>query len=101
MPSAKYMETNAGVPKNDGVAMNMEQPFPGRGGRHRLTDTYGMTGQKLQDYLKLSPCDALAHDIRGARSIYQNDNLYTPDVRQGLQDVIKMNKELYPDLYNK
>ncbi|WP_156876029.1 type VII secretion protein [Clostridium kluyveri] len=101
MPSAKYMEPNAGVPKNDGVAMNMEQPFPGQGGRHRLTDTYGMTGEKLQNYLNLSPRNALAHDIRDARSIYQNDNLYTPDIRQGLEDVIKMNKKLYPDLYKK
>lgn len=41
----------------------MEQPHPGTGGRHRQTENYGMTGQGLQDYINLSPRDALARDI--------------------------------------
>jgi hypothetical protein len=44
MPSVKYMKTNAGVHKNDGVSMNMEHPHPSTGGRHCQTATYGMTG---------------------------------------------------------
>lgn len=78
----------------------MEQPYPGVGGRHRLTDTYGMTGDSLE-YLKLSPRDALAHDIWDARRIYRNDGLYGPEIRQSLQDVIRLNKELYPSLFIK
>lgn len=101
MPSAKYMETNAGVHKNDGVSMNMEQPTPGSGGRYRQTETYGLTGQGLQDYLNLSPRDALARDIWDARRIYQKDGLYTPEIRGSLQEVIEMNKNLYPNLFKK
>ncbi|GGI46711.1 hypothetical protein GCM10008018_18460 [Paenibacillus marchantiophytorum] len=61
MPSAKYMESHAGVHKNDGVSMTQ-----GSGGRHRQTETYGLTGQGLQDYLNLSPRNALARDARDA-----------------------------------
>lgn len=101
MPSAKYMETTAGVHKNDGVSMNMEQPTPGSGGRHRLTETYGLIGQELQDYLNLSPRDALAHDIWDVRRIYQNDGLYTTEISGSLLEVISMNKHMYPNLFQK
>jgi hypothetical protein len=60
-----------------------------------------MTGQKLQEYLNLSPKDALAHDIWDARKTYKNDGLYTPQIRRSLQDVIQMNKDMYLDLFNK
>ncbi|WP_281350743.1 hypothetical protein [Metabacillus lacus] len=33
--------------------------------RDRQTETYGMTGKKLEDYLNLEPRDALARDIQG------------------------------------
>ncbi|WP_027409956.1 pre-toxin TG domain-containing protein [Anoxybacteroides tepidamans] len=101
MPSAKYIKTKAGIHKNDGVSMNMEHPHPGVGGRHRKTATYGMIGQRLQEYLNLSPRAALAHDIWDARRIYKNDGLYTREIRQSLKDVIRMNKDMYPDLFNK
>lgn len=101
MPSAKYTETNAGVTKNDGVSMNMEQPTPGIGGRHRQTNTYGLNGQPLQNYADLSPRDALASDIWDARTIYQNDGLYTPGIRESLQDVIQTNKNMYPSIFKK
>lgn len=40
IPSAKHMEQH-GVSRKDGIAINMEQPVPGTGGRHRETFTYG------------------------------------------------------------
>lgn len=81
--------------------MNMEQPHPGTGGRRRQTETYGMNGQPLQDYLSLSPREALAMDILDARRIYQNDGIYTPEIRQSLQEVIELNKKIYPEFFVK
>lgn len=101
MPSKKYMETNLGVHKNDGVSMNMEHPHPGKGGRHRQTETYGLTGEKLREYLSLEPRDVLARDIWDARRIYQNDGLCSPEIRRSLQEVIELNKKLYPQDFNK
>ncbi|KAF0822742.1 hypothetical protein KIS1582_3435 [Cytobacillus firmus] len=69
MPSAAKMK-QAEVKRNDGVSMNMEQPHPGVGGRHRETYTYGLNGIKLEEYLRLSYRDALAHDFILFRLIY-------------------------------
>jgi len=41
MPSAEYMKSK-GIAKNDDVTMNMEQPSPGTGERHRGTRSYGV-----------------------------------------------------------
>ena len=98
MPSTKYIKTKAEVHKNDEVSMNMEQPHPGKGGRHRQTETYGITGKKLEDYLSLQPSDALARDIIDARNIYMKEGLYTPEIRTGLLGVIKLNKK-YPNVF--
>jgi hypothetical protein len=100
MPSAEKIK-KAGIKRNDGVSMNMEQPHPGTGGRHRRTYTYGLSGEKLNDYLNLSYRDALAHDIWDARRIYMKGGLYTPEIRKSLRDVIQLNKELYPELFKK
>lgn len=96
MPSAEYMKSNFDVSKNNGVAMNMEQPSPGVGGRHRMTRSYG-SGSDLAE----SPRDALARDIIDARSIYQKDGLYTSEIRESLQKVIDMNKKLFPEIFKK
>ncbi|WP_225230816.1 hypothetical protein [Cytobacillus stercorigallinarum] len=58
----------AGVKRNDGVSMNMEQP-------HRETYTYGLSGNKLEEYLNLSYRDALTHDILDAKRIYIKDSV--------------------------
>ncbi|MEK4628230.1 pre-toxin TG domain-containing protein [Solibacillus sp. FSL R7-0682] len=100
MPSAAKMK-QAGVKRNDGVSMNMEQPHPGVGGRHRETYTYGLNGNKLEEYLNLSNRDALANDILDARRIYMKDGVYTPEIRKGLINTIRKNRELYPELFNK
>ncbi|SES45126.1 T7SS effector LXG polymorphic toxin [Psychrobacillus sp. OK032] len=101
MPSAKFLQTNAEVHKNDGVSMNMEHPHPGKGGRHRQTETYGMTGKRLEDYLNLQPRNALARDIMDARGIYIKEGLYTPEIRSGLMEVIRLNKSKYPDMFDR
>ncbi|MEF7556701.1 hypothetical protein [Bacillus thuringiensis] len=100
MPSAEKMK-QAGIKRNDGVSMNMEQPHPETGGRHRETYTYGLSGKKSKAYLNLSFRDALAHDILDARRIYIKDGLHTAEIREGLREVIKRNKELYPHLFDK
>ena len=73
------------------------------GGRHRQTKTYGrnMTKAEREAYYKLSPRDALAYDIKDIRKIYKGENLYTDEIRKGIQDVIKQNKSLYPTIFGK
>ncbi|WP_212927493.1 hypothetical protein [Oceanobacillus sp. J11TS1] len=75
--------------------MNMEQPHPGVDGRHRETYTYGLSGNKLQDYLNLSYCDALAYDILDARRIYIKQGVYPSEIRAGLLNAIRKNRELH------
>ena len=96
MPSDGYMKgRNApGYTRDEGVSMNMDQPQTG--GRHRQTSTYGRSPD-----LTLSPRDALARDIQDARRIYQRDNLYTPEIRRSLQEVIRQNKAKYGDFFDK
>jgi len=105
MPSDKFMKTNGGntYTRNDGISMNMEQPHPGRGGRHRDTATYNnnMTKAEKEAYLNSNPRDALAHDIRDARRIYREQGLYDDNIRGSLQEVIRQNKEQYPDIFGK
>lgn len=101
MPSAGYMKQK-GVANSDGLAMNMEMPSPGTGGRHRLTDTYGgnMTPEQRAYYYSLSPRDALAYDIKNVREIYQSQGLYS-QIRPQLQQYIKEYKNLMPELFEK
>ncbi len=95
IPSANRM-AREGVSKRDGIAINMEQPVPGLGGRHRATFTYG-----TQADINLSPRDALAAGIWDARAIYRADGLYTPKIRSGLQEVIEMNRTNHPAIFVK
>ena len=95
IPSAKLME-RYGVSKGDGIAMNMEMPSPGVGGRHRQTFTYGNSAD-----VDMLPRDALAAGIRDARNIYQQDGLYDAYIRQRLQEMIRQNKTTYPEIFQK
>jgi filamentous hemagglutinin len=74
----------------------MEQPFPGSGGRHRATFTYG-----TQADLNLTSRQALGQGIWDARRIYQQDGLYGPGIRSSLQDVIRQNRAANPGLFDK
>lgn len=95
IPSANRM-AREGVSKGDGNAINMEQPVPGVGGRHRATFTYG-----TQADINMSARDALAAGVWDARQIYRNDGLYTPQIRNGLQQLIRMNKTQHPTIFAK
>jgi hypothetical protein len=95
IPSAKHMG-QYGIAKGDGIAINMEMPSPGTGGRHRDTFTYG-TGADVE----MSSRDALAAGIRDVRSIYQRDGLYDAYIRQKLQEQVRQNKTAYPDIFKK
>lgn len=95
IPSANRM-AQSGVGKGDGIAINMEQPFPGEGGRHRATFTYGTKAD-----MGMSPRDALAAGVWDARRIYMQDGLYGPEIRSSLQDLIKQNKATFPNIFGK
>ncbi|WP_220272938.1 LysM peptidoglycan-binding domain-containing protein [Aquitalea aquatica] len=95
IPSANRMALS-GVSKGDGIAINMEQPVPGVGGRHRATFTYG-----TQADINMTPRDALAAGIWDARAIYRADGLYTPQIRSSLQELIWMNKANHPTIFVK
>lgn len=43
IPSGAYMKQIgiSGYTRNKGIAILMEQPYPGTGGRHRRTQSYG------------------------------------------------------------
>ncbi len=105
MPSDAFMKKNGGAnySRDNGISMNMEQPHPGTGGRHRRTATYdnSMTKAEQQAYWDLSPRSALARDIMDARRIYLEDGLYTPEIRQQILEAIKQNKLNYPDIFGK
>ena len=95
MPADSFMKHH-GVKRKDGVAMDVEQPTPGTGGRHRRTRTYGR-GADLDE----TPREALARDIKDARKVYREDDVYTPEIHDSLKEVIKQNKDSHPDLFNK
>jgi hypothetical protein len=95
IPSANHMAQHS-VSKGDGIAINMDQPFPGSGGRHRATFTYGN-----QADLNLTPRQALGQGVWDARRIYQQDGLYGPGIRSSLQDVIHKNRAANPGLFKK
>jgi hypothetical protein len=85
-----------GVSKGDGISINMEQPFPGTGGRHRQTFTYGS-----QADVNLSARDALGRGVRDTRRIYQEDGLYSPEIRKSLQELIRQNRAANKGLFDK
>ncbi|MBW8201968.1 RHS repeat-associated core domain-containing protein, partial [Flagellimonas abyssi] len=95
MPSANYMKSK-GISTGEGVSMNMEQPYPGVGGRHRRTASYGRKSDA-----SISARLSLATDIKDARQIYMQDGLYGGQVRDALQNVVKLNIKKFPNLYKK
>ena len=95
IPSANHMAQH-GVSKGDGIAINMEQPFQGAGGRHRQTFTYGNRADA-----SLSARDALGRGVQDTRRIYQQDGLYTPQIRRALQELIRQNRAANPGLFTR
>ena len=95
IPSANHMRQH-GVSRGRGIAINMEQPVPGSGGRHRQTFTYGTRADEA-----LSPRDALGRGVRDAKRIYESEGLYGPDIRSALQELIRRNRDANPGLFDK
>ncbi len=98
MPSDADMKGKniPGYTRNEGISMNMEQPHPASGGRHRATASYGTSPD-----LSLTPRQALAGDIADARSTYIRDGQYTPEIRRSLQTVIAENKRQWPGVFDR
>lgn len=98
IPSDAFMKKH-GVSRNDGISIYMEQPETG--GRHRKTKTYGghMTPIQREAYYKMSPTEALNHDIDDARKVYRDQDLLTSQVEDALQEVIRQNKAAFPHLF--
>ncbi len=99
MPASKYMKSK-GIAHNDGISMWVEEPNPGTGGRHRQTRTYGRRGASNTLVIEL-PRVSLARDIQDMRLIYQNDGVYTSEIRAALQKVIQENKITHAPLFDK
>jgi hypothetical protein len=85
-----------GVKYDHAVSINVEHPSYGAG-RHRLTRTYGWRNQQTHAQPE-TPREALARDVRDLRRIYETQG---HDLRQPLQEVIRQNKALYPELFRK
>jgi hypothetical protein len=85
-----------GYARNAGIAMMMEHPLPGVGGRHRQTLSYGQSPD-----LNLAPREVLAREIKDLRSIYYRQGIYTVDIRQGLQQIIQMNRSTWIGVFDK
>ena len=93
MPSDAFMKKHD-ISKEDGIAVEMQEA------RHALTRTYkGRNREHLNG--NETPREALARDIKDARQIYQDNGHYNKNVRESLQEVVKKNKEKFPDLYKK
>ncbi|MGL4998506.1 MAG: hypothetical protein ACRC5T_06005, partial [Cetobacterium sp.] len=94
LPHAKYMEQK-GIARDDGIAMLVEEPVPGTGGRHRRIH------QELKNLdSSLDSRDALAKALKRTGDIYKEDGLYK-EIRPSLLEVAKQNKEKFPELFKK
>jgi hypothetical protein len=85
-----------GYTREMGIAIMIEHPLPGKGGRHRQTISYGQRTD-----LSLSPRETLAREVRDARAIYRRQGLYTRQIRQSLQQVIRLNKSAWSGVFQK
>ncbi len=93
IPSNNYIK-NKCISKEDGIAIEM-QPA-----RHTQTRTYGNKNKDPQ-LLKETPREALGRDIKDVKKVYQENGQYNEKVRESLQEVVRKNKEQFPDLYKK
>ncbi len=93
IPSTKQIE-KSGVKKGDGIAIGTQHD------RHGLTRTY-KNGNKEVLKQNETPREALARDIADYKKISQDNGLYGQKTRDALKEVIKQNKEKFPNLYNK
>lgn len=86
----------SGYTRNMGVAIMMEHPIPGAGGRHRQTLSYGQSPD-----LSLLPRQVLAKEIQDLRSLYQREGIYTETIRRGLRAIIQLNQLAWAGVFEK
>ena len=91
LPANAYMVAKAsGYMRNQGIAIMMEHPTPGAGGRHRQTLSYG----KSPD-LRLLPRQVLARETQDLRSIYQHQGVYNKEMKHNLRSLVPLNKSVW------
>jgi hypothetical protein len=86
----------SGYTRNLGIAIMMEHPIPGAGGRHRQTLSYGQSPD-----LNLQPRQVLAREIQDLRSLYQRQAVYTEGIRRSLRSLVRMNKSDWVGVFEK
>ncbi len=97
VPSNAYMGAKvSGYARNLGIAIMMEHPIPGAGGRHRQTLSYGQSPD-----LNLLPRGVLAREIQDLRSLYQRQGVYTERIRQSLQLLVHLNQSAWIGVFEK
>jgi filamentous hemagglutinin len=97
VPSNAYMAAKvSGYTRNMGVAIMMEHPIPGAGGRHRQTLSYGQSPD-----LSLLPRQVLAKEIQDLRSLYQREGVYTETIRRGLRAITQLNQLAWTGVFEK
>jgi RHS repeat-associated protein len=95
IPSAKRMQA-AGVKAGDAMAINVQHPVPGSGGRHRMTFTYGTSADA-----NLPLRDALGKGVADLRRVYRECGIYGQEVRGALRSYIAESKAAFPKLFSK
>ena len=97
VPSNAYMAAKvAGYVRNSGIAMTVEHPVPGAGGRHRQTLSYGQSPD-----LSLLARQVLAREIEDLRVLYQRQNVYTKAIRKSLRSLVQLNKSAWIGVFEK
>ncbi len=97
VPSNGYMLVKvSGYTRNLGLAIMMEHPVPGAGGRHRQTLSYGQSPD-----LSLQPRQALAREIQDLRSLYQRQSIYTKEIRRSLRLLMHLNQAIWVGVFEK
>jgi hypothetical protein len=96
VPSNAYMVAKvAGYTRNMGIAMMVEHPVPGTGGRHRQTLSYGQSPD-----LSLLPRHVLAREIADLRVLYQRQVVYNREIRQSLRSLSALNKSAWAGVFD-
>lgn len=97
VPSNAYMMAKvSGYTRNLGIAIMMEHPIPGAGGRHRQTLSYGQSPN-----LSLQPRQTLAREIQDLRSLYQRQGIYTGGIKRSLRSLIHSNQSAWIGVFEK
>jgi hypothetical protein len=97
VPSNAYMVAKVdGYKRNLGIAMMVEHPVPGAGGRHRQTLSYGQSPD-----LSLLPRQVLAREIEDLRVLYRRESVYNQEIRRSLRSLSELNKSVWAGVFDK